>query len=102
MKVISATENAWEDGHDCAVEWRGDTVPPETIMEWRARCRATIVREFEGGGRCALCPAGSTRDEFLQLLAEWERGFDVGIIGAKPHTSSAIASSRAGSVGGGK
>lgn len=79
MKAItlSPLENAREDGSDCASEWiERSQVPPETLSAWRTRCRTKIIRDFESGIGCALCPRGTDLTEFLALLAEWDRGFD--------------------------
>lgn len=55
-------------GTDCAQEWidraPGDVVPPASPIEWRARCYADAVHDYE------------VEPDFLQLLAAWERGFD--------------------------
>jgi hypothetical protein len=76
-RMLSAAKNAREDGRDCALEWPGqNAVPPETLLEWRDRCRTNVIRAFESGAASSLCPDGTARDEFPQLLNEWERGFD--------------------------
>jgi hypothetical protein len=74
---ISAAENAYAEGFESASEWIEREAPDgESASAWRVRCRANIVSNYESGGQCALCPAGTDHGHFLSLLAEWDRGFD--------------------------
>lgn len=72
MRYLSQEQNARAEGRDGAVEWSSRA---GTIEEWRVRCRAEITHKFESGRNCILCSAGTSREEFAQLLAEWDRGF---------------------------
>ena len=67
-------------GADCAQEWRdhvpGDHITATSATAWRAICYAEAVHEYE------------YRDDFLQLLASWEQGFDSTLIRANLHAAS--------------
>lgn len=74
--TISAGENAYADGSECASEWIDrDDASGESSFAWSARCRANIVSDYESGARSAICPAETDLIDFQQLLAEWDRGF---------------------------
>jgi hypothetical protein len=75
MRVLSAEQNAREEGRDCAMQWLGsESKLPH--QDWRERYRAGIVRKYESGEGCSLCRANATREAFLHLLAEWDQSFD--------------------------
>jgi hypothetical protein len=77
MRILSAEENAREDGRECAVAWasqRDDNVG--THQDWRAIRRAKIVQQYDNSGSCSLCSSDLPREHFLQLLEEWDEGFD--------------------------
>jgi hypothetical protein len=77
MRILSAEENAREDGRECAVAWasqRNDNLG--THQDWRKIRRAKIVQQYESGGVCSLCSSDLPREHFLQLLEEWDEAFD--------------------------
>lgn len=75
--IISASENAFADGSDCASEWIDRKEQSgESLSAWRARCRANIVSNYERGVRCAICAAETCPAAFQELLSDWDRGFD--------------------------
>ena len=75
MRPLSMEQNARAEGRESAAECSGPK-SRENLDRWRDIYRTGIVRNYESGADCELCQAGTTREEFLQLLAEWERGFD--------------------------
>lgn len=75
MRPISVEQNARAEGRESAAECSGPK-SKENLDKWREIYRSTIMRAYESGADCELCQAGTTREEFMQLLAEWERGFD--------------------------
>jgi hypothetical protein len=75
MRVLSAEQNAREEGRDCAMQWL-DAESQLSHQVWRERYRAGIVRKSESGKNCSLCQADAMPEEFLHLLAAWDQGFD--------------------------
>lgn len=75
-KLISAMENAYSEGSDCASERHDHGDTSSEARAWWAQYRGKIVRDFESGAGCALCPAGTPLADFLPLWAECGRGFD--------------------------
>lgn len=77
MRILSAEENAREDGRECAVAWasrRDDNV--STHQDWRKIHRAKIVQQYENDEPGALCSSDQPREHFLHLLEEWDEAFD--------------------------
>lgn len=77
MRILSAEENAREEGRDCAVTWasRGeDNVGSH--QDWRKTRRAKLVQQYENGDPGALCSSDLPREDFLHLLEEWDEAFD--------------------------
>lgn len=92
MRPISMTENARAEGRESAAECSG-LRSKENLDKWRDIYRAEIVRDYESGTDCELCQAGTAREEFLQLLAEWERGFDGAVtllVGSRADRAAAV------------
>lgn len=75
-KRISAMENAYLSGCDVANEGPQPAQSAKASAARLERYRATIVREFESGNGCSLCPAGATLSDFLPLLMEFNRGYE--------------------------
>ncbi|MET3134765.1 hypothetical protein AAKU55_005067 [Oxalobacteraceae bacterium GrIS 1.11] len=83
-----AIMDAFSDGCDRANEWldRDDkplSPPFATHAAWRTHCYADTVRKYEN------------KAESLQLVAEWERGFDATLRGAEEYYSGAAKSAQA-------
>jgi hypothetical protein len=77
MRILSAEENAREEGRDCAVAWASRRDEKEgTHQEWRQTRRAKIVERYESGELSSLCSSDLPREHFLALLEEWDEGFD--------------------------
>lgn len=75
MRSLTPEQNAREKGRDCALEYTGPK-SQEDFDDRRDKFRSRIIRDYESGATCSICEAGTPREEFLQLLAEWGRGFD--------------------------
>jgi hypothetical protein len=77
MRILSAEENAREEGRGCAVAWASHRDEKEgTHQEWRAKYRAKLIQQYDSGEFCALCSSDLAREHFLELLEEWDEGFD--------------------------
>lgn len=77
MRILSAEENAREEGRDSAMAWasrRDEGVG--THQEWRDRLRARLVEQYENREFCTLCSSDLPREHFLELLGEWDQAFD--------------------------
>lgn len=75
MRYLTAEQNARADGRECAVE-RSGPKSKDLLDKWREIYRGNIVRAYERGIDSGICHAGAPREEFLRLLAEWDRGYD--------------------------
>jgi hypothetical protein len=78
MRILSAEENAREEGRESAVAWasiRG-TSEEVTYENWRKLRRTRLIHQYDSGEFCALCSSDLAREHFLQLLEEWDEGFD--------------------------
>lgn len=73
-------------GMGCADEWLEHSADSTTTAipsaAWRARAYASFVNKNQH------------RTDFLQLLAEWERGFDQRLVEAEAYKRSSLAGSR--------
>jgi hypothetical protein len=80
MRYLTAEQNAREEGRESAVAWasqRDENVGKH--QDWREIRRAKIVQQYENSGSCSLCSSDLPREYFLQLLGEWDQGFDLAI-----------------------
>lgn len=77
MRILSAEENAREEGRECAVAWASHrNENGGTNLEWRARYRTKLIEQYDSGESCSLCSSDLPRLQFLELLEEWDDGFD--------------------------
>lgn len=81
---------AHSSGMGCADDWLDQSADTTTTTissaEWRALAYADFVQKH------------NNRTDFLQLLAEWERGFDVRLSEAEAYKQSTLPSTRADSI----
>lgn len=77
MRILSAEENAREEGRESAVVWaslRG-TSEEITYEKWRELRRVRLIEQYENDSSSSLCSSDLPCEDFLDLLEEWDQGF---------------------------
>jgi hypothetical protein len=77
MRILSAEENAREEGRESAVAWASLRGSSEEITyeKWREQRRARLIEQYDDESSSSLCSSDLPREDFLDLLEEWDQGF---------------------------